>query len=73
MHGMGFLACAAIVPDLERSFLIKGPFALPVVCAVIFAAWLWFKRNDRDEYGDTSLVFEDAPEPAVEVLSLSRL
>ena len=72
MYGMGFLACAAIVPDLERSFF-KGPFALPIVCAVIFAAWFWFKRQDRDEYLDNSLIFEDTPEPAVEVLSLSRL
>jgi hypothetical protein len=67
----GFIAYASLIPDIEHRLLSRSVWlAVALTGAALAAERLWLRR--RDEYAETTLMFEPGDAPPFEMLNLSR-
>ncbi len=72
LYALGALVFTSWTAGLEHCLLMARPVYLWVLAVAGLAAWKLFAKLRASELDPTELIFEDAPQPAVELLNLTR-
>jgi hypothetical protein len=71
LYTLGFGVFTSVPSGLEHSLLVRYPWAVWLLAAVILGAWRLFRKLREDALDPTELIFEEATPPPFQVLNLS--